>query len=86
MNDLNYILKSKIIVHILNYFDDNDALEKKLAIENLEIFARFYNFKLRRQISNPDVKQHLRDFILNYTGYISTIQNLYNSLYNEKEN
>lgn len=77
--------KEQIIVHLLDYIENNDEEEKKQAIEKLIAFAKFYKISLKRKKIFPNVKIHLREFILNKTGYLITILNLYNSLIYDKK-
>ena len=74
--------KSIIIVILMEYLEDNERAKVKLAIEELSKYAKFYKIPLRKKAVAPNVKKHLKEFILNNEGYITTIANLYNSLCN----
>lgn len=75
-------IKSRIIVHVLDFLDTKEPEHKKKALEELSEYAKFYRVPLRRQVVSLDLKKTLRKFILNREGYITTLPNLYNSLNN----
>ena len=75
-------LKSEIIVHVLDYIDDNNFQEKGKAIGELNKFAKFYTVSIKKEFLTPNNKKYLKKFILNKEGYIVTISNLFNSLNN----
>lgn len=75
-------LKDIIIVCVLDYLDVKNFKYKEAAIKQLTEFAKFYNVPLRHKAGLPKIKIHLREFILNDTGNMYSIPNLYNSLKN----
>lgn len=75
-------IKARIIIHVLDLIERGKPEDKKKALEELSEFASFYKIPLRHKALVADLKQHLREFILNEKGYISTISNLFNSLSN----
>lgn len=83
-NSIGYYhnLKCRIIINVLDYIEHNKQEDRKEALEKLSEFSKFYNVPLRRKALIPELKLHLRQFILNHDGYNNTIVNLYNSLQN----
>lgn len=73
-------IKAEIIVHVLDFIDEGKAQEKLQAIEKLKEYAKFYSISLYRKDCTPNIKLHLRQFVLNKEGYIITVKNLFNSL------
>ncbi len=61
-------MKAQIIVHVMDYLENNDESDKKNAIEKLYVYANFYNLSPRRRISNSNIKLHLREFNLRNNG------------------
>lgn len=74
--------KAQIIVHCLDFIENNDTKEKEEAIKKLIDYAKFYRISLRKRQTISNVKLHLRKFILNKEGYFNTLNPLYNSLLN----
>lgn len=75
-------IKARTIINVLDFMEHGKSEDRKKALENLSEFAKFYNIPLRRKAFIPDLKIHLREFILNEKGYMFAIPNLYNSLQN----
>jgi hypothetical protein len=75
-------IKSQIIIHVLDFIEHGEKEYRKQATEKIHEFAKFYTVPLKRKAMNPEIKEHLRKFILNIEGYMTTIPNLYNSLNN----
>lgn len=76
------VVKDNIVVAVIDFLDIRNPKYKDLAISLLAEFAKHYNIPLKRKDGLPKIKIHLREFILNDKGYMTTIINLFNSLKN----
>lgn len=75
-------VKAEIIVHCLDYIDNNSEEDRKQAIQKLTDYAKFYRISVRKKVGRTNIRVNLRKFILNKQGYIETISPLYNGLMN----
>lgn len=72
-------IKSKIIIECLDYLETSDNQHRLKAVELLKELASYYNVFLNKQ-PKADLKQSLRQFILNNEGYNTTLRTLYFAL------
>ena len=75
-------LKDEIIVHVLNFIEEREQIEKVKAARKLIELAKRYRLKPSQKPIASDNMKYLKEFIINAKGYVITISNLYNSLLN----